>query len=417
MPQEQEIEIAVLPHQIEFINSSAMHTGLVGGFGSGKSRAGTLKTCEKKKQYPGVNVAYYLPTYSLIKDIAFSNFKEVLDLMEIPYVLNETDKEFRTPLGKIILRSMDKPETIVGYEVGYSLIDEADILSKTKMRNVMVKIAARNRKPLPEGGPNCIDMVSTPEGFKFLYQFFVKDKKPNRHLIKAKTKDNPYLPDTYIDMLMDIYTEQELEAYLNGEFTNLTSGTVYHAFDRKVNHSDRMLEATDSTLHVGMDFNITNMSATIRVLDSGKEGAISTAVDEVTGAYDTADMISILKKRYPKKRIIVYPDASGNARNTAGESDIKLLKKAKFVVKVGKTNPSVRDRITTVNGSFKNAKGDTTNFINTNTCPELTEAYEQLPYKNGVPDKESGFDHITDADGYAVYSIKKGKSTTRMIAS
>lgn len=413
----QEIEIPVLKHQIEFINSNATHTGLVGGFGSGKSKAGTLKTIEKKKNYPGINVAYYLPTYSLIKDIAFPNFKEVLDTMEIPYVLNETDKEFRTPLGKIILRSMDKPDTIIGYEVGYSLIDEADILSKDKMRNVFVKIAARNRKPLPDGAANCIDMVSTPEGFKFLYQFFIKDDKPNRHLIKAKTKDNPYLPDKYIEMLMDIYTEQELQAYLNGEFTNLTSGTVYHGFDRKVNHSDRMLEETDGTLHVGMDFNITNMSATIRVLDNGKTGPITTAVDEVTKAYDTADMISILKARYPKKRIIIYPDASGNARNTAGDSDIKLLKKARFKVKVGKSNPSVRDRITTVNGSFKNAKGETTNYINTNTCPELTEAYEQLPYKNGAPDKESGFDHITDADGYCVYDFKKGKSTTKMRAS
>lgn len=412
----QEIVIPVLKHQIEFINSNYMHTGLVGGFGSGKSKAGTLKTIEKKKSYPGVNVAYYLPTYSLIKDIAFPNFKEVLDQMEIPYILNETDKEFRSPLGKIILRSMDKPDTIVGYEVGYSLIDEADILSTIKMRKVMVKIAARNRKPLPDGAPNCIDMVSTPEGFKFLYQFFVKDKKDNRHLIKAKTADNPYLPASYIDMLMDIYTEQELQAYLNGEFTNLTSGTVYHAFDRNVNHSDRMLEAKDTTLHVGMDFNITNMSATIRVLDYSTNGPITTAVDEVTKAYDTADMISIIKERYPKKRIIVYPDASGNARNTAGDSDIKLLKKAGFKVKVGKTNPSVRDRITSVNASFKNGKGITTNYINTNTCPHLTEAYEQLPYKNGAPDKESGFDHITDADGYCVYEIRRGKSTTKLTA-
>lgn len=416
MPQTQEIEIAVLPHQIEFINSDAIHTGLVGGFGSGKSKAGTLKTVEKKKQYPGINVAYYLPTSSLIKDIAFPNFKEVLDQMEIPYSLHETDKEFRTPLGKIILRSMDKPGTIVGYEVGYSLIDEADILPSPKMRDAMVKIAARNRKPLPDGKPNCIDMVSTPEGFKFLYQFFVKDKKPNRKLIKAKTADNPFLPDSYIEMLKDIYSEQELEAYLNGEFTNLTSGTVYHAFDRNVNHSDRMIQETDTIIHVGMDFNITNMSATIRVIDNSPNGPISTAVDQIKGAYDTADMISILKLKYPKKRIVVYPDASGNARNTAGESDIKLLKKARFKVVHSSKNPSVRDRITTVNGSFKNANGITTNFINTNTCPDLTEAYEQLPYKNGVPDKESGFDHITDADGYCVYNLKKGKSTTKMKA-
>ena len=75
----------------------------------------------------------------------------------------------------------------------------------------------------------------------------------------------------YIETLMDIYTEQELEAYLNGEFVNLNSGSVYYAFDRKVNHSNREIQAGE-VLHVGMDFNISKMSATIRVTD----GAIST---------------------------------------------------------------------------------------------------------------------------------------------
>lgn len=407
---QQAIEIPILKHQIEFITSEETHTGLVAGFGSGKSIAATLKTVEKKKAYPGVHVAYYLPTYSLIKDIAFPNFKQILDLHEIPYELNETDKVFKTPLGKIIMRSMDNPTNIIGYEVGYSCIDEADILQKKKMNKAFVKIAGRNRTPLPDGSKNCIDLVSTPEGFNFMYDFFVREKKPNRRLIKAKTRDNPFLPESYIETLQDIYSEQELEAYLDGEFVNLTTGTVYHAFDRKTNHSDREIQAKDK-LHVGMDFNITNMSATVRVTD----GKISTAVDEVTGAYDTADMIGILKGRYPKNHITVYPDASGNARNTAGDSDIDLLKKAKFLVRVGKKNPSVRDRITTVNASFKNANAETTNYINTNNCPELTEAYERLPYKNGVPDKESGFDHITDGDGYCVYNIKT-KTTTRMTA-
>lgn len=408
---QQAIEIPILKHQIDFITSDATHTGLVAGFGAGKSIAGTLKTVEKKKAYPGIDVAYYLPTYSLIKDIAFPNFKQILDVHEIPYELNETDKVFKTPLGKIIMRSMDNPNNIIGYEVGYSCIDEADILPKKKMKLAFVKIVARNRKPLPDGSKNCIDLVSTPEGFNFLYDFFIREQKPNRRLIKAKTKDNPFVNESYIEMLRDIYSEQELEAYLNGDFVNLNKGTVYHAFDRKANHNDREIKSNDK-LHIGMDFNITNMSATIRVTD----GKISTAVDEVTGAYDTADMISILKERYPKHKKIVYPDASGNARNTAGDSDIKLLKKAKFIVRVGKSNPSVRDRITVVNGSFKNANDETTNYINTNNCPELTEAYERLPYKNGMPDKDSGFDHITDADGYCVYNIKNKSTRTSINA-
>lgn len=402
--------IEVLEHQMKFIDSNATHTGLVGGFGSGKSKAGTLKTIEKKKRYPNVNVAYYLPTYSLIKDIAFPNFKEVLDIMEIPYKLHETDKEFVTPLGKIILRSMDKPDTIIGYEVGYSLIDEADILPKKKMRDVFIKIVARNRKSLPDGSPNSIDMVSTPEGFKFLYDFFVKEKKDNRELIKAKTSDNPFLPESYIETLLEVYNEQELQAYLDGEFVNLTSGTVYHCFDRKRNHSNREIQPKD-ILHVGMDFNITKMSAVIHVTDGKKV----TAVEEVTGAYDTAAMIDILNERYSNHKIIVYPDASGENRKTnASDTDISLLKKAKFKVIKSSKNPRVRDRITTVNAGFLNAKGETNYYVNTLNCSDYTEALEKLAYKKGLPDKESGFDHVTDAGGYGYYQIKNTTSSVRI---
>lgn len=400
------VDIKVLPHQIAFIESQATHTGLVAGFGAGKSKGATYKTIEKKKQYPGINVAYYLPTYPLIKDIAFPNFEEALSEHGIPYHLNKSDKEFITPLGKIILRSMDNPNLIVGYEVGYSLIDEADILAQDKMNYAFRNIVARNRKPLPDNAPNCLDAVSTPEGFKWMYNFFVKGKSDKRVLIKAKSSDNPFLPESYLDTLRDIYTEEQLEAYLSGEFVNLNAGTVYRSFDRKRNHSDRVIKGNE-VLHVGMDFNITKMSAVIHVTD----GQIITAVEEITGAYDTADMINIIQQRYPKHKIVVYPDAAGNARNTAGDSDIKLLRKARFTVRVSSKNPSVRDRITTMNAAFYNAKGETTYYVNTNNCPEYTEALEQLPYKNGVPDKESGFDHVTDGGGYCLYQMKKPNIT------
>ena len=76
-----------------------------------------------------------------------------------------------------------------------------------------------------------------------------------------------------------------------------------------------------------MDFNITNMSAVVRVMD----GNISTAVEEITGAYDTAEMIRIIKERFANHRIVIYPDASSNARNTAGVSDMKLLCIVKYL--------------------------------------------------------------------------------------
>lgn len=418
-----EISVDVLIHQAKFIESKAKHTALIGGYGSGKTHGGILKVIAKKMKYPGVPVAYYMPTYGLIEDVAFERFEEMFDYFGISYNLNRSKYFYDTPFGRIIMRSLNNADRIVGYEVGYSLIDETDLLSTENMTNAFKKIIARNRKKLPNGDENQTDVVGTPEGFKFAYNFFVKEKKTNRVIIKAKTADNPYLPDDYIDTLSDSYTPQQLEAYLNGEFVNLTSGNVYHRFDRVRNHSSRTIKTTD-VLHIGMDFNVTKMNAVVYVTDElllkwkSSDGKVvekivrvKTAVDEFVNAYDTADLISLIKNRFPNYKIIIYPDASGGNRNAAGKSDIDLLKAAKFVVRKLNKNPFVKDRVNAMNISFLDTNGNVFHYVNTDRCPNYTEALEKQTYKNGEPDKSTGFDHVTEAGGYFIYYDSKPKGT------
>ena len=392
----------LLEHQAEFINSTFVHTGIVGGYRSGKSQAGIIKAVLKKLKYPNIDVAYYLPTYGLIKDIAYPKFSEFLTSKKIPYTLNKTDHEFITPFGKIIMRSMDNPDSIIGYEVGYSIIDEADVLANKHMEDVFIKVVARLSVPLPDGLPNSLDFVSTPEGFKFLYQFFIKNPHEKKKLIKAKTKNNPFISKSYIETLEMSYSPQQLEAYLNGEFVNLTSGNVYHHFDRVENNSVREIQPND-VLHIGMDFNITKMNAVIHVVD----GAIKTAVAEIVNAYDTFEMVELIKSKYPNHSIVIYPDASGDNRKSSGKSDIVVLREAGFSIRKPNKNPFVKDRVNAVNAAFKNAKGERVYFINTNNCPVYTESTERQTYKNGEPDKTTGFDHITEAAGYFIYIQRK----------
>jgi len=382
----------LLIHQAEFIESEALHTGLIGGYGSGKSFAGVLKTCIKLTQNK-TNCAYYLPTYSLIKDIAFPKFAETLSMLNIRYSINKSDKDIITPFGEIKLRSMDNPDSIVGYEVGYSLIDEADILATDKMNDIFARVIGRNRAVNKNNQLNQTDMVGTPEGFKFAYNFFSQNKA-NRVLIKGKTKNNPFLPESYIETLKDTYNTQQLEAYLNGEFVNLTSGTVHSDYDIINNHSDREIQPND-ILHVGMDFNITNMSAVIHVIDNG----LPIAVAEEAGLYDTESMANRLKEKYNGHTIIVYPDASGKNRHSSGETDHNILRSARFQVFAMPTNPFVKDRVNTMNMMFR--KGYKVNRFK---CPQYSQSLMQLAYnKGGEPDKTSGFDHLCEAGGYFIY--------------
>lgn len=403
----QKIDVDVLNHQMEFLQSNVRHTALVGGYGSGKSYSGVLKTLLKKIQY-GVNipVAYYLPTYGLITDVAYPKFLEMLEVFGIKYSTNKSQSVINTDVGQIYLRSMQNPERIIGYEVGYSLIDETDILPKDKMSTVFAMIIGRNRSKLPNGENNKVDVVGTPEGFKWLYEFFVTNPSANKKMIKAKTLDNPFLPDGYIESLEDTYDQAKLKAYLNGDFVNFSSGTVYHSFNRKY-HTTELTINPKETLYFGMDFNIEKMACVVFVI---RKGAIY-ALDEFTNVYDTFQIIDLIREKYDKHPKVIFPDASGNNRKSSGESDHQALKRARFIVYSLKKNPNVKDRVNFKNLAFQKEKL----FVNSVTCPMYTEALEQQAYdKNGVPDKNTGHDHVNDAGGYGIYGIVQHKKLVKL---
>lgn len=384
------LDFKVLKQHHGFVRERS-NSMIVGGYGSAKSHTGTIKTILKKLEYPNYKVAYYLPTYGLIKDIAFDKFPSILQEYGLRYKLNKSDKEIHIEnYGTIIFRSMDSPETIVGYEVAYSLIDEADIINKEKMDIIYKKILARNRAI---EGAN-VDVVSTPEGYKWLYE---QSKNGHFKVFRAKTKDNKFLPQSYLEALRDQYPPNLLKAYMEGEFINLTSGTVYSYFKRETHHTDATIRAGED-LHIGQDFNVGGCCSTVNVIRDGQPMQL----DEFS-SHDTMEIITNLNHKYKGHHITIYPDASGNSGHTnASKSDIGLLREAGFAINAPKTNGHVENRVNSYN--VKLSKNEFK--INTLKCPRSTEALEQQAYdKNGSPEKFGGaatIDDWNDAQGYFI---------------
>lgn len=393
--------------QRNFAGSTSPYPALVAGYGSGKTTAGAVRAISLKSRCIGQDVAYYLPTYALIADIAYGRFAELLDLFSVRHTLVKSPyPEVRIPdwEGRILFRTMDTPERIIGYEVAHSVLDELDTLPEDKARTVWTKVIARNRQKCAMR--NTVAAVTTPEGFRFVYRNWVAKPLPGSRLYRASTNDNAAnLPAGYIDTLRDNYSPQLLAAYLDGEFVNLTSGSVYSEFDRALNATAETIQSGD-VLHVGMDFNVGAMAAAICV-DRTEDGEVNPhAVAEVVGAFDTPAMCAILKERYPEHRIIVYPDASGSARKSsnASTSDIQILREAGFTVRSNSRNPAIKDRILSMNRMIHN-RGKRRLRVNAQTCPHIVEALEQQAYdRHGFPDKLAGLDHIADGLGYLVVS-------------
>lgn len=176
---------------------------------------------------------------------------------------------------------------------------------------------------------------------------------------------------------------------------------VYHKFDRNLNNCVDAVQLGDR-LHIGMDFNVTNMNGVVHVVRSGNPRAVSV----LTGIADTPAMIAAIKNRYPNHTslISIYPDASGQSRKStnASISDVALLRQAGFTVVVNGSNPAVKDRINAMNTAFCDPLGNRKYLINPHECFPYVEALEKQGWKNGEPDKSQGFDHLPDGAGYFI---------------
>lgn len=407
--------------QARFLSLPHKFRAFVTGYGGGKTWVGVGGLAKHFYEFPRVNAGYFAPTYRDIKDTFYPTAEEAMADWGLTARIRLGDHEIdvsrgRTYLGTIMCRSMEDPKGIVGFKIGKAQVDEIDVLTADKASMAWRKILARMRVRR-DGLQNGVDVTTTPEGFRFVYGQFVKQVRENPALssmygiVQASTYDNAAnLPDDYIPSLLASYPPQLIDAYINGQFVNLQTGSVYTAYDRKLNACADKMEPGE-TVFVGMDFNVGKMAAVIHVQRDG----LPRAVGEIVNAFDTPDMIRRLQEtlwKYDGGRFIqtrqvrVYPDASGDSRKSvnASKTDLALLRDAGFIVCAPAANPPIKDRVNAMNAMLCNADGARRYLINADLCPAYAEALEQQPWAaNGEPDKSTGHDHINDAAGYFIH--------------
>ena len=209
------------PHQWEFIKSKKQINAYVGGFGSGKTHSFLHKTFINhitRKNKDGISNGWIIyPTYSLAEDVFVPPFLDILREKGIEYNYNTSKHTIKTAYGNIRIFQMVKPDKIIGVSLSYCGFDEFDISSYRYCEVAFNKALGRMRDTEdPE-----IYICTTPEGMKYTYTLMVEKADDNKLLVRGKTKDNFYLPKSYLKLLEENYDKRLLKAYSLGEFVNL----------------------------------------------------------------------------------------------------------------------------------------------------------------------------------------------------
>ena len=385
----EQIRVELFDHQIEFLFSEKKICALIGGIGSGKTFIGSHYALKKIQENHETTGFIGANSYSQLRDATLRTLFDEFDKLHIKYSYNEKDgfitvHSFKD--ARIKCASLENYNTLRGMEIGWAWLDESRDTREDAFDVVLGRLRCTKSHKLE------IRITSSPSGFNWLYDRLVGKKATSDcHVIHASTYDNKSLPPDYIKTLESQYDERMLEQELQAKFVNLTSGKIYHAFDRFRHVQEFEIEGHRPK--VGMDFNIENMNACIGEI----RGYRIFIYDEISGLYNTFHMAQKLYEKLLRTDVDIVPDSTGKARKTSSKkSDHQILKDKNFNV-IHSRNPFIEDRWNTVNKLLQEDR-----LIFHPRCRKLIDEMERADLENGTTDEGAHY-HISVSVGYLAY--------------
>lgn len=396
--------IRLKPNQVKIFNSTKRFIVVNAGRRFGKSFVcGTIAE-RKIINYPNKTVIYVAPTQTMARNIMWKWFKKYMpkaywEMAEKDGTKNEQLMTFSLPNGsEFYCMSADDPDRLRGLAADLLIADECADIS-----NDFYDIVRPILSDKYHDGQAIF--ISTPKGYNWFYDMYHKGlEHPEAYdCFQFTTKDGGNVPDEEIeDAKRDMSPKMFAQEYL-ASFETL-SGRVYGEYDRVYNECELdALWGMSGDVHIGMDFNVNPMTAAISVNEHGNTIFFDEIVENNSS---TEEMAQRIEQKYRNCTVYVYPDPTGNKRQTnakAGVTDFSILKKHGFIVCTPPHPYASKDKWNTVNSALHNSKDERHVFIASGTCPKLKKAWEGYIYKeNGEPDKSSGLDHISDAAAYLI---------------
>ena len=350
---------------------------------------------------PNQRIWYVAPTLKMAKDICWSNLKEVLNQFNWIEDINETTLTItmRKSNSTISLKSADMPDSLRGTGLNFLVLDEfSDIPKRTWFEVLRASVSDTL---------GSVFMCGTPRGYgNWSYEMYLKGKQDKEwDSFQYTTLDGGMVTRQEIEQAKSDLDQRTFRQEFEGTFENY-SGAIYYNFHPVDSVVDRQIDWT-KPLHIGMDFNVSPMSAAVAQVERDKLYFVDEVV--IYGS-NTDEMCEEIRNRYGTKLpIFIYPDPAARQRKTSagGKTDLSILQNAGFDVKAKLRHTAVRDRINTVNSRLKDSKGIRHIFIS-KYCKTLIKGLQRQTYKEdtNIPNKEDGFDHMNDALGYLVDYIK-----------
>ena len=362
-----------------------------GGYGSGKTFAGSLLGILLALKFPGIRGLVGAQTYTLVRDTTLQTYFEHLDNFGFT---EGKDYDWSSSLQKltfkngseILFRHFDEPNKLKSLNLGFVEIEEMSDIPYDTFKMLLGRMRQKVKKSWKDFTYRIFGHTNPETCRGWVYKTFKENKSPNYRLISAPTTQNIYLPKGFCDELKKVYDEQYYNIFVlaqNGEYNN---GLVIKDFS-----DENIKEITyqpEMDLHISCDFNVDPMCWVFAHKTDDKVFYFDEIAMENT---TTAKACDEFYRRYPnhKGKIIVNGDASGDNRSCTSEYTNYVIINKKLLqfgydveIQIKAFNPPIKNRIMAFNSKVRSANGEVCLFVD-KKCEKLLYNIYNLKYKEG----------------------------------
>lgn len=390
------MEYKLLKAQREFLEIPHNYTLDVavyqGGYGSGKTFAGSLLGILLALKYPGIRGLVGAQTYTLVRDTTLQTYFEHLE--QIGFVEGK-DYEWSSSLQKltfkngseILFRHFDEPNKLKSLNLGFVEIEEMSDIPYDTFKVLLSRMRQRPRKDWKHFTYRIFGHTNPELQRGWIYKTFVENPAVNYRLITAPTTQNIYLPEDFCDELKKVYDEQYYKIFVLAQNGDYSSGLVVKDFtDENIKNISYQPEMD---LHISCDFNVDPMCWVLAHKTEDKVFYFDEIAMENT---TTARACEEFCRRYPnhKGKIIINGDASGDNRSCTSEYTNYVIIKKKLLqygydveIRIKAYNPPIKTRIAAFNAKIRNADGEICLYVD-KKCEKLLYNIYNLKYKEGT---------------------------------
>jgi len=364
---------------------------------------------------------YGAPNFLQAKRVMWTRLKRTFPRSWLDGKPNETTCSLRLRSGHIVrLVGLDASEALRGSGLWFFGGDEWADCRPGVWREVI--------RPMLSTARGHALFIGTPKGFDHFRDAFMLGQPggdPSYRSFMFTTADGGNVPQEELETAARDMDPRTFRQEYCASFETY-AGRVVYAFGRAENVKRSEHDPT-RPVHVGIDFNVNPMSATVWQ----EEGEMTRQIDEIIlPTSNTDEMADEIARRFGRPgfepgrsivdHIMIYPDPAGAQRRSsaAGRTDIGILREKGFIVCALRSHPPVRDRMNVMNRYFRSADNRVLATVDPR-CGRSIEAYERLVFREGTaePDKSQGFDHLVDATGYYLFGRQTAKPASAVASS